>query len=143
VSDGNPHIAQDGDHNLVIGQMLGGTVNFTPPVQKPTGTPSNLSRSGVVEFVGRSQKLKKLHAQLQQNDRLAITAIAGMGDIGKTELALQYAIAQFGQGQYPAGLCWLRARDQEIATQIVTFAQAHLGLNPPDQLEIEAQVRYC
>jgi tetratricopeptide (TPR) repeat protein len=64
-----------------------------------------------------------------------------MGGIGKTELALQYALAQ--KDEYPAGLCWLRARDQEIATQIVTFAQAHLGLTPPDQLEIEAQVRFC
>jgi tetratricopeptide (TPR) repeat protein len=93
--------------------------------------------------VGRDQKLKDLHAQLQQNDRIAITAIAGMGGIGKTELALQYAITQLWQNQYPAGLCWLRARDQEIATQIVIFAQVHLGLTLPDKLEIEDQVRYC
>jgi tetratricopeptide (TPR) repeat protein len=111
--------------------------------------PQNLPRSGVVQFVGRDQKLQELHTQLQQNEssaprvRLAITAIAGMGGIGKTELALQYAIAQLKQSHYPAGLCWLRARDQEIATQIVTFAQAHLGLTPPDQLEIETQVRFC
>jgi hypothetical protein len=30
-----------------------------------------------------------------------------MGDIGKTELALQYAIAQPKQSHYPAELCWL------------------------------------
>jgi tetratricopeptide (TPR) repeat protein len=66
-----------------------------------------------------------------------------MGGIGKTELALQYAIAQLKQNQYPAGLCWLRARDQEIATQIVTFAQTHFDLLLPDQFEIDAQVRFC
>jgi tetratricopeptide (TPR) repeat protein len=102
-----------------------------------------LPRSGVVKFVGRAEKLEQLHTQLQQNERIAITAIAGMGGIGKTELALQYAIDQKNQGQYPAGLCWLRARDREIATELLTFAQTHLGLSIPEQLEIDAQVRFC
>jgi NB-ARC domain len=97
----------------------------------------------VVKFVGREEKLKQLHTQLQQNERIAITAIAGMGGIGKTELALQYAIDQKNQGYYPAGLCWLRARDREVATELLTFAQTHLGLNIPEQLEIDAQVRFC
>jgi tetratricopeptide (TPR) repeat protein len=97
----------------------------------------------VVKFVGRAEKLEQLHAQLQQNERIAITAIAGMGGIGKTELALQYAIDQKNQGYYPAGLCWLRARDREIATELLTFAQTHLGLSIPEQLEIDAQVRFC
>jgi tetratricopeptide (TPR) repeat protein len=66
-----------------------------------------------------------------------------MGGIGKTELALQYAIVQLQQGQYPAGICWLRARDREIATDIVNFAQVHLGLKLPDRLEIDAQVAFC
>jgi tetratricopeptide (TPR) repeat protein len=97
----------------------------------------------VVKFVGRAEKLEQLHIQLQQNERIAITVIAGMGGIGKTELALQYAIDQKNQGYYPAGLCWLRARDREIATELLTFAQTHLGLSIPEQLEIDAQVRFC
>jgi tetratricopeptide (TPR) repeat protein len=97
----------------------------------------------VVKFVGRAEKLEQLHSQLQQNERIAITAIAGMGGIGKTELALQYAIDQKNQCRYPAGLCWLRARDREIATELLTFAQTHLGLSIPEQLEIDAQVRFC
>jgi tetratricopeptide (TPR) repeat protein len=97
----------------------------------------------VVKFVGRKEKLEQLHTQLQTKDRVAITAIAGMGGIGKTELALQYAIDHLQQGEYPAGICWLKARDREIATEIVLFAQTHLGLSLPDQLEIDAQVRFC
>ncbi len=65
-----------------------------------------------------------------------------MGGIGKTELALQYAIASYNQQTYPGGVCWLQARDQEIATQIVSFAKAHLGLKPPDDLEASEQVRF-
>ena len=63
-----------------------------------------------------------------------------MGGIGKTELALQYAIENLPI--YPGGICWLQARDQEIATQIVSFARANLGIKPPDDLEAEEQVRF-
>ena len=34
------------------------------------------------------------------------------------------------------------ARDQEIATQIVSFARANLGIKPPDDLEADEQVRF-
>jgi NB-ARC domain len=130
------------DTDAVI-KALGKLLDEIALNQSPVGTPQNLPRSGVVEFVGRDVKLIELHEQLQSNKRIAITAIAGMGGIGKTELALQYAIEQLQQGQYPAGICWLRARDREIATDIVTFAQVHLGLSLPDQMEIEDQVRFC
>jgi tetratricopeptide (TPR) repeat protein len=119
------------------------THNYPPTPDKLVGTPRNLPRSGVVKFVGRDRLLEQLRTQLQTKDRIAITAIAGMGGIGKTELALQYAIAQLQQGRYPAGLCWLKARDREIATEIVNFAQVHLGLKLPEQLEIDAQVAFC
>jgi tetratricopeptide (TPR) repeat protein len=130
------------DTDAVI-KALGKLLDEIALNQSPVGIPQNLPRSGVVEFVGRDAKLIELHEQLQDNKRIAITAIAGMGGIGKTELALQYAIEQLQQGQYPAGFCWLRARDREIATDIVTFAQVHLGLSLPDQLKIEDQVRFC
>jgi NB-ARC domain len=63
-----------------------------------------------------------------------------MGGIGKTELALQYAIAQLQHQTYPAGLCWLTCRAQEIATQIVSFAKTKLLLTIPDDLEAKEQV---
>lgn len=63
-----------------------------------------------------------------------------MGGIGKTELALQYAIAQLQHQTYPAGLCWLTCRAQEIATQIVSFAKTNLLLTIPEDLEAREQV---
>jgi hypothetical protein len=85
------HQEVKGDRNQVIGQAInstvvnisGGTVTFVaPPQVNPLETskniPQNLPRSGVVEFVGRSQTLETLHNQLQESDRIAVTAVQGM-----------------------------------------------------------------
>lgn len=76
--------------------------------------------------------LKWLHNRLQQENCIAISAIAGMGGVGKTELALQYAIAH--RNVYSGGICWVKAREQNVAAQIVGFATVHLGLNLPKNL---------
>lgn len=63
-----------------------------------------------------------------------------MGGIGKTELALQYAIAHLSN--YPGGICWLRAQEPDIGTQIVNFARSQLTLSPPDGLDLSSQAAY-
>ena len=103
--------------------------------------PANLPRSGVVEFVGRAEAMTQLHEMLQQGSPVAVSAIAGMGGIGKTELAMQYALAY--KQSYPGGLCWLQARSGDVGTQLVRFAQSCLNLNPPDGLELADQVKHC
>jgi hypothetical protein len=60
--------------------------------QPPVGIPQNLPHRGAPKFVGRDRELATLHEQLQQNDRLAIASVQGMGGVGKTELALQYGL---------------------------------------------------
>ncbi|MEQ9480760.1 tetratricopeptide repeat protein [Coleofasciculus sp. F4-SAH-05] len=105
--------------------------------------PHNLKHSGVVKFVGRSDVLKQLHQQLQQTDRIAICAVAGMGGVGKTELALQYALHHRKQGTYPGGLCWIQAGESVVGTQTVSFARTQLDLQLPDGLDLTEQVAYC
>ncbi|MEP0853618.1 MULTISPECIES: tetratricopeptide repeat protein [Cyanophyceae] len=123
----------------------GGQLFATPTVTgiRPEEIPSNLSHSGVIQFVGRDEALNTLHEQLQQKERVAICAIAGMGGVGKTELALQYAQSHQQQGTYPGGLCWLQAAQSDIGTQIISFARVQLGLQIPDGLDLLEQVAYC
>ncbi|MEJ6486604.1 tetratricopeptide repeat protein [Nostoc punctiforme UO1] len=97
--------------------------------------------SGVVEFVGREEELQNLHQLLQENNQVAVAAIAGMGGIGKTELALQYAIQQ--RETYNGGLCWLLAKTGDVGIQVVQFAKTQLDLKPPEDFDILAQVQYC
>lgn len=106
-----------------------------------TGIPENLPRSGVVQFVGRERELETLHQQLQENERVAVSAIAGMGGIGKTELALQYALRY--KPTYQGGICWLQARGVDVGTQIVQFGRSRLQLNPPEDLDLPDRVGFC
>ncbi|MEH2224359.1 FxSxx-COOH system tetratricopeptide repeat protein [Nostoc sp.] len=95
----------------------------------------------MLEFVGREAELQNLHQMLQENNQVVIAAIAGMGGLGKTELALQYAKAH--REIYKGGICWLLAKAGDVGIQIVQFARTQLDLNPPEDFDLLAQVQYC
>nr|WP_269452639.1 tetratricopeptide repeat protein [Phormidesmis priestleyi] len=98
--------------------------------------------SGVSKFVGRDDDLETLHKQLQAGTTVAISAIAGMGGIGKTELAWHYADFHAKAETYPGGVCWLKARE-DVGLQIIAFARSHLDLKPPDEGELVDRVQWC
>lgn len=94
-----------------------------------------------MEFVGREEELQNLHQLMQDNKPVAIAAISGMGGVGKTELALQYAIQH--RNTYNGGLCWLLAKTGDVGIQVVQFARTQLDLKPPEDFDLLAQVQYC
>jgi tetratricopeptide (TPR) repeat protein len=74
---------------------------------------------------------------------VVIAAVEGMGGVGKTELAIQYSLLHLQLHSYPGGICWLRAREEDIGLQILQFAITDLGLQPPEDLELQQRVRWC
>jgi tetratricopeptide (TPR) repeat protein len=78
---------------------------------------------------------------LQTDKPVAISAISGMGGIGKSELALQYAYQHLAP-TYPGGICWLKARE-DVGLQIVEFARVYAKIEPPTDWDIVEKVRWC
>ncbi|HLO89150.1 MAG TPA: tetratricopeptide repeat protein [Nostocaceae cyanobacterium] len=110
-------------------------------------TPNNFSFPGTPHFVGRERELNLLHEKLQTPGAVAISAVAGMGGVGKTELAIKYI--KLHQDKYPGGVCWFNAREQNLAVEVVRFAQLYMNLQVPqqnfrgEQLSLTEQVAWC
>jgi NB-ARC domain len=96
--------------------------------------------SGSIDFVGREDDLLELHRRLQGDRPLVISAIAGMGGIGKTELALHYAYERLPL--YAGGICWLRSTET-MAIDILLFAEQFHGVLPDQDSEGVQRVQDC
>lgn len=137
---GENYSVETGDNNQ---NFFGGVHYHAASQRSATGIPHNLPY-GTSKFVGRDADLKRLHEKVQRETKVPISAIAGMGGVGKTELALQYAYCHLDKETYPGGICWLRAGEkQDLSTQIVSFARTALDLLPPDELELDDKVQWC
>jgi hypothetical protein len=111
-----------------IGQQ---TIIPPRPRPKPTGIPDNIPFRGSGIFVGRQDALETLHRELHRTDRVSIVALAEMGGIGKTELAVQYPRTYLSD--YPGGVCWLDARAEGLVAQVIDYAQNKLMLDVPQE----------
>jgi len=105
--------------------------------------PHNIPSRLIDNFVGRKADMEKVHAMLQADGRAVIAAVQGMGGVGKTELALQYAVAQAERSTYPGGILWIDARREDAGVQIVNFARIKFGLEPPEDLDAAGQAGFC
>ncbi len=97
-----------------------------------------IDRKGSETFVGRESELKALHEMLAVESQVAISAAtSGMGGVGKTELAVQYALPY--DGDYPAGVWWLSGRD--IVGQVLSYAVRmglpETGANSSEQQKVQ------
>ncbi len=102
--------------------------------------PSNV-RQGSKNFVGREDELADIHAKLQEGQGVIVCAVEGMGGVGKTELALQYATRY--QQEYVARY-WLSLREVGLAQAVVTMASPYLDLPEAMQAKsLDEQAAWC
>jgi hypothetical protein len=115
----------------------------------PQKTYDNLGRQGIQnpeKFFGREDQLDRLHKLLQQNKEVAITAaVVGMGGVGKTELAIQYARKHLNLNTYRGGVCWVTVSD--FPTKLMEFTRTNNFISPSFKFDVlgplKEQIQFC
>lgn len=120
----------------------------TMPAQQETSLPASAWNVPYVRnpyFTGREELLNQLHYNLAQNKAAALTqaqAISGLGGIGKTQTAVEYAYRYRDEFRY---VLWINAATRDEL--ITSFVELAALLNLPerqekDQLKIVAAVKH-
>ena len=85
------------------------------------------------KFIGRDEALDIVHRELSQGRRTAIgqaVAFQGLGGLGKTQLAVEYAYRY--RAHYPNGVIWLNA-DQDLDAQLIELAEKARWIAPESE----------
>ncbi len=134
MSNPEINIGQDGTGNTQNNTFNFATTKSNPPIPDnvPIASPN---------FVGRVKELEDIHAKLQGGQGVSVCAVEGMGGLGKSELALQYA-KRYRQ-EYAARY-WFSLRGVDLAQAVVTMASRYLDLPEAMQSQtLEAQAEWC
>lgn len=89
-------------------------------------------------FVGREADLAQIHALLSGRERRPV-GLCGLGGIGKTQLAVEYAYRH--RDDYGDGIFWLTAADPWTWQAGLAEIATRLGLAVPDPDKSDAQMR--
>ena len=144
ITGGN--LAPAGD--VVFGDQVAGDKHIhqapTPRPELPTShTPHNLPDRNTTpdRFVGREARLNELAKLLEPpGSRLLLT---GMGGVGKSELALQYAYANLEH--YRGGIVYLDALQgyEGMAAKLISFVRSTFPKFLPEEGPPEELVAHC
>ncbi len=144
MSDGQ-QINQTGFENVEVGRDLNATVHQTVIQQSDASKPipSDMPQ-GSKHFVERDGEndvtLQKIYEKLKENQGVIVCAVEGMGGVGKTELALQYA-AKY-QNKYIAQY-FLSLRESTLGREVIRLASPYIPLPEPLKSEsVEKQAAW-
>jgi tetratricopeptide (TPR) repeat protein len=126
-------ISGENSTNFIGGQH---THSSAKPIARPT-----LDKKGTETFVGRNEQLAELHRLFGEESQVAIAAATtGMGGVGKTELAVQYAVHY--DADYPGGVWWLSGRG-DLVGQVLSYAtRMGLAATGPSSSDVQ-KVQEC
>ena len=133
------------EHEKTRAEIIGAIRQPQPPSRQNPNPPSNLARyrRTVPKFVGREVALAELSALFADVDQVAIP-LSGMGGLGKTELAWQWAQQEYEAGTFPGGVVWLDMVAGNPGEQLLLFYQTEFQQPVPGELPTLAQrLAYC
>jgi tetratricopeptide (TPR) repeat protein len=143
-----PHVYQDlvgiGDaeerRSRILAALEGRSPALEPPPRPFIGVPPRIA-----SFTGRAEQLDQLDAILMRDKPAAVTrasvgrvALHGMGGVGKTALAVEYA-HRF-RGLY-AGVCWCPAETRTGLLSALASLAVTLGAATGEEADVEKAAR--
>src|SRR5262245_25693319 len=142
-----PHVYQDlvgiedaeERRSRILAALEGHSQSFEPPLRPFIGVPPRIA-----SFTGRADELDRLDAILMREKPAAVTqevgraAVQGMGGVGKTSLAIEYAHRY--RNLY-AGVCWCPAETRSgLLSALAQFAVT-LGAASAGEADIEKSAK--